>query len=79
MRKAIASLVGTVAKHELPTNTWPEFFQFVTQHVQSADPQHHEVRGIMFIVSIGGGFSSVLLKAGFFDQAELLSMLGIWG
>jgi len=50
VRKAIAELVGTVAKHDLSTSGWPAFFNFVTEHIQSQDVTKRELG--MFVLSI---------------------------
>ena len=42
-RTAIAQLIATIAKHDLPTNAWPQLFQFISLHVKSDNPAHREV------------------------------------
>ncbi|KAH0534823.1 importin-4-like [Cotesia glomerata] len=36
-KTGIAQLIGTIVKHELPNNGWPELFQFIQQLVSSAN------------------------------------------
>ena len=43
VRVAIAQVVAAAAKHDLPTNAWPQLFVFINQHVKSEAPEHREV------------------------------------
>ena len=43
VRTSIASLVGTVAKHDLPSNAWPQLFEFLLTYTKSSDPAQCEV------------------------------------
>ncbi len=44
MRKSLAELIGSVAKHDLAAGKWPELFQFIEQYTSSQESQHREVR-----------------------------------
>ena len=44
MRNSIAQLVGSIAKHDLQENQWPELLQFLQQYTKSEQPEHREVR-----------------------------------
>ena len=43
VRKALAQLIATVARHELPEGQWPELLQFVEEFTRSQDAQQREV------------------------------------
>lgn len=43
VRTSIASLVGTAAKHDLPSNAWPNLFEFILTYAKGADPAHREL------------------------------------
>ncbi|CAC5376956.1 unnamed protein product [Mytilus coruscus] len=46
VRNAIAQVVATVAKHDLPKNQWPQLFQFLTAYTKSQNPvEREEVSG----------------------------------
>ena len=44
MRNSIAQLVGSIAKHDLQENQWPELLQFLQQYTKSEQSEHREVR-----------------------------------
>ena len=48
VRKAVAQIVGTLAKHDLPEGKWPGLFEFIQQCAQSENVQHREV-GIIWL------------------------------
>ena len=43
VRKSLAQLIATIAKHDLPNNRWPALFQFLQQYVLSEIAEHREV------------------------------------
>lgn len=43
VRKAIAQLIGTIVKHELPKNGWPQVFQVIQELVTSEDEAKKEL------------------------------------
>jgi hypothetical protein len=43
VRKAVAQLVGTIAKHDLPEGKWPALFEFIQQCTRSDNVMHREV------------------------------------
>lgn len=45
VKKSVAQLIATVAKHDLPENRWPELFQFLQQYIQSEIAEQREVCG----------------------------------
>ncbi|XP_050398948.1 importin-4 [Patella vulgata] len=48
VRTAIGTIVGTVAKHDLPENQWPALFEFITTQVKS--PEVKQVELGMFVL-----------------------------
>ncbi|ESO82779.1 hypothetical protein LOTGIDRAFT_229803 [Lottia gigantea] len=48
VKTAIGTIIGTIARHDLPTNKWPALFEFVTVQVKSEDVTKREVG--MFIL-----------------------------
>lgn len=46
-RNAIAQVVATVAKHDLPKNQWPQLFQFLTSYTKSVNPGEREVNEVI--------------------------------
>lgn len=43
MRKSLAQLIATVARHEIPAGRWPELLQFIEEFTHSQDAQQREV------------------------------------
>ena len=43
IKSAIAQVVGTVAKHELPGHKWPALLDFLSQTMMAENPQDKEV------------------------------------
>lgn len=43
VEKAVAQIVGTVAKHELARGNWPELFIFIEQYSRSEEPKEREL------------------------------------
>ena len=43
VRVAIAQVIATAAKHDLPTNAWPQLFAFIIENVKNEDPSRREV------------------------------------
>lgn len=59
VRTAVAELIGTLAKHELPQNSWPELLQFVQENVKSSDPAFREL-GMFMLSTIAANASAQL-------------------
>lgn len=43
VRKSLTQLIASVGKHDLPSNRWPELFQFVNLSIQNNDPAQREI------------------------------------
>ncbi|ELT89259.1 hypothetical protein CAPTEDRAFT_159396 [Capitella teleta] len=67
VRKSLAQLVATVAKHDLPQGRWPELFQFFQTYTSSQDPIQRELG--MFVLSTVSGSAAEQL------QPELTAIL----
>ncbi len=50
VRKSLAELIGSVAKHDLAAGKWPELFQFIEQYTSSQDSQHRMVKNYMYFI-----------------------------
>ncbi|KAL3859840.1 hypothetical protein ACJMK2_010031 [Sinanodonta woodiana] len=50
-QNAIAQLVATIAKHDLPNSQWPQLFQFIQMHAGSENAAHKEV-GMFVLYSV---------------------------
>jgi len=71
VRKALAQIAGTVAKHELPASRWPEFFNFIETHVKSSESQHRELG--LYVLSVASSVATSQL------QPHLAAILSICG
>ncbi|XP_072013320.1 importin-4-like [Amphiura filiformis] len=45
VRNGLAQLVGSIAKHELTNNAWPQLLEFLQENSRSQNVQHREVAG----------------------------------
>ncbi|XP_066910662.1 importin-4-like [Clytia hemisphaerica] len=51
VRMSICQVAGSIARHDIPSNTWPELLQFISQCVQSIVVAEREV-GFLLLSSI---------------------------
>ena len=49
VRRAVADVVGVIAKHSLPRHEWSELLQFLHQCSQSANSEHREIALLLFM------------------------------
>nr|KAG5707975.1 hypothetical protein BaRGS_025113 [Batillaria attramentaria] len=70
VRSSIASLVGTVAKHDLPSNAWPKLFEFLLTYTKSQDPNQCELG--MFVLYTVAQMATEQLKPHLTSMLQLL-------
>ncbi|XP_052817169.1 importin-4-like [Mya arenaria] len=71
VRIAIAQVIATAAKHDLPTNAWPQLFAFISQNVKGDSPQQREL-GMYLLYSVASA-AAEQLKPHLADIAALVS------
>ncbi|XP_029638234.1 importin-4-like isoform X2 [Octopus sinensis] len=71
VQTAIAQIIATVAKHELPNQNWPEFFSFILEYSRNHNPRHREI-GI-FLMHKVAAMATEQLKVHLISVLELLS------
>ncbi|XP_076449742.1 importin-4-like [Babylonia areolata] len=70
VRTSIASLVGTAAKHDLPSNAWPQLFEFILTYTKSSDPAQCELG--MFVLYTVSQMATEQLKPHLVSILQLL-------
>lgn len=70
-RNAIAQVVATVAKHDLPNNQWPQLFQFLTSYTKSVNPAERETG--MFVLYTVSSSAAEQLKPHLVSLLQLLA------
>ncbi|KAL8619425.1 hypothetical protein ACOMHN_011776 [Nucella lapillus] len=70
VRTSIASLVGTAAKHDLPSNAWPQLFEFILTYTKSQDPAQCELG--MFVLYTVSQMATEQLKPHLVSLLHLL-------
>ncbi|WAR12428.1 IPO4-like protein [Mya arenaria] len=68
---ARARVIATAAKHDLPTNAWPQLFAFISQNVKGDSPQQREL-GMYLLYSVASA-AAEQLKPHLADIAALVS------
>ncbi|VDI25605.1 importin-4 [Mytilus galloprovincialis] len=71
VRNAIAQVVATVAKHDLPKNQWPQLFQFLTAYTKSQNPGDRETG--MYLLYTVSSSAAEQLKPHLVSLLQLLS------
>ena len=67
VRKSLAQLVATIAKHDLPESKWPELFSFLEQFIRSVMADQREVANFVFFKNMNQEFPD-MFEFQFIDQ-----------